>query len=85
MIHLTVMILVRDPADVPRVRDLLAEGSLTAAIYRIRFELDRYFAELGARAFYPYAEVVFRVEEPSTHYHIPLLLSPFGYSTYRGS
>ena len=68
-----------------RVRDLLREGSLTAATYRIRFALDDYFESQGTRAFYPYAEVVFRVEEPTVHYHIPLLLSPFSYSTYRGS
>ncbi len=68
-----------------RVRDLLPEGSLTAATYRIRFALDGYFESQGTRAFYPYAEVVFRVEEPTVHYHIPLLLSPFSYSTYRGS
>jgi len=68
-----------------RARELLPEGSLTAATYRIRFALDAYFEALGARAFYPYAEVVFRVDEPAVHYHIPLLLSPFGYSTYRGS
>ena len=36
-------------------------------------------------SFYPYAEVVFEIKDPSKHYHIPLLLNPFGYSTYRGS
>ncbi len=62
-------------------------GDLTRGTYRLRFELDDYFADhaLTGKAFYPYAEIAFRVEDPSQHYHVPLLLSPFGYSTYRGS
>lgn len=49
--------------------------------YRLRFHLQSY---LGDDAFYPYADVVFTVAD-ERHHHIPLLLSPFGYSTYRGS
>ena len=56
-----------------------------AGLFRLRFELNQYFESTATNAFYPYAEVVFRVEEPLEHYHVPLLLSPFGYSTYRGS
>lgn len=59
--------------------------ALLPGIYRIRFELDDYFRQLGQSAFYPFAEIVFRVENPAQHFHIPLLLSPFSYSTYRGS
>lgn len=59
--------------------------ALLPGIYRIRFELDDYFSKLGQNAFYPFAEIVFRVENPAQHFHIPLLLSPFSYSTYRGS
>ncbi|MDP2505893.1 MULTISPECIES: hydroxyisourate hydrolase [unclassified Oceanobacter] len=59
--------------------------ALVAGVYRIRFELDDYFARQSQSAFYPFAEIVFRVEDPAQHFHIPLLLSPFSYSTYRGS
>lgn len=56
--------------------------AIEAGVYRLRFDIDAY---LEHRGFYPYAEVVFKVEDPAAHYHVPLLLSPFGYSTYRGS
>jgi 5-hydroxyisourate hydrolase len=52
--------------------------------YRLRFEVARYFAARGVSSFYPYVEVTFTVEA-GERYHVPLLLSPFGYSTYRGS
>jgi 5-hydroxyisourate hydrolase len=68
-----------------RVRDLLPEGGLRAATYRIGFALDPYYAAQGTQGFYPYAQIVFRVTAPAQHHHVPLLLSPFGYSTYRGS
>lgn len=68
-----------------RVADLLSEGSLEAGTYRLTFDLDEYFREGGRDSFYPFAQVVFRVEATDEHYHVPLLLSPFGYSTYRGS
>ncbi|MEN8377046.1 MAG: hydroxyisourate hydrolase [Gemmatimonadota bacterium] len=69
-----------------RVSELLPGGrSLDAAIYRITFDTGAYFAARGIDAFYPYAAVVFRVSDPDRHHHVPLLLSPFGYSTYRGS
>ena len=66
-----------------RVKPLLAE--VHAGAYKLTFELDAYFAAQGQAAFYPQATVVFRVTQPGDHYHIPLLLSPFGYATYRGS
>ena len=63
-----------------RVRDLLpADVSLSTGTYRLNFATAAY------SSFYPSVEVSFVVEDPSQHYHIPLLLSPFGYSTYRGS
>jgi 5-hydroxyisourate hydrolase len=71
-----------------RIGDLLAPGSLRPGTYKIRFDTGRYFAALGTEAwFYPWAEIVFRVDPDSAdeHYHVPLLLNPFGYSTYRGS
>lgn len=55
-----------------------------ASVYKIRFETGSYFAAMGAASFYPCVEVHFIIENGG-HYHLPLLLSPFGYSTYRGS
>lgn len=68
-----------------RASQLLAPGSLVAGTHRIDFALEAYFASSGRKSFYPYVEIVFAVEATSEHYHVPLLLSPFGYSTYRGS
>lgn len=71
--------------DDGRVPGLLQPGELTAGVYRAIFETGAWFAEAGTQAFYPVVHVVFEVTDPSQHYHIPLLLSPYGYSTYRGS
>lgn len=68
-----------------RASQLLAPGTLVAGTHRIRFDLDAYFAQSQRAAFYPYVEIVFVVRETDEHYHVPLLLSPHGYSTYRGS
>lgn len=69
-----------------RVRALVPEGrALTPGTHRLSFDLVEYCAAQGREAFFPSVEVVFRVEEPGEHYHVPLLLSAFGYSTYRGS
>jgi len=51
----------------------------------LTFDSGGYFAARGVPAFYPEVSVVFEVREPAQHHHVPLLLSPFGYSTYRGS
>ena len=69
-----------------RVTDLLADGTVLAnGAYRLRFATADYFLALGVRGFYPEVQVVFQIEDPGGHYHVPLLLSPYGYSTYRGS
>lgn len=69
-----------------RVVDLLRDGeSLLVGIYRMSFETGIYFDAQTIRSFYPVVRVVFEVEDPDSHYHVPLLLSPYGYSTYRGS
>ena len=68
-----------------RAGGLLAPGSLERGSYRLRFEVGDYFAADGRASFYPYVEIVFAVEATDQHYHVPLLLSPYGYSTYRGS
>jgi 5-hydroxyisourate hydrolase len=68
-----------------RVPDLLAAGQLEARTYRLTFDTGAYFRAAGRPVFYPRVEVIFHVLAPSEHHHVPLLLSPFGYSTYRGS
>jgi 5-hydroxyisourate hydrolase len=68
-----------------RCKTLLGEHSLVAADYKLHFRVGAYFDDLRLPALYPYVEIVFRVAEPSQHYHIPLLLTANGYTTYRGS
>jgi 5-hydroxyisourate hydrolase len=67
-----------------RVSDLGPE-SVAAGSYRISFDTGSYFASCGQETFYPRVTVDFEVADESSHYHVPLLLSPFAYSTYRGS
>jgi 5-hydroxyisourate hydrolase len=69
-----------------RLRSLTSEDdALEAGTYRLRFDTAAYFAESGTPTFYPYVEIAFTVPEGGQHFHVPLLLNPFGYSTYRGS
>jgi 5-hydroxyisourate hydrolase len=69
-----------------RLRDLLPGGPLPGAgVYRLTFDTAAYFSSQGAEGFYPSVAVTFVVADAAQHYHVPLLLSPFGYSTYRGS
>ena len=68
-----------------RVRDFLAGAPLETGRYLLTFATGDYFRARGTRGFYPEVPVVFEVGDPAQHYHVPLLLSPFGYSTYRGS
>ncbi len=68
-----------------RIGDLLPEGALRRGTYRLTFETARYFRARRVRSFYPSVAVLFEIREPRQHHHVPLLLSPFGYSTYRGS
>jgi 5-hydroxyisourate hydrolase len=68
-----------------RLRHLLAPGSLVNGTYRLSFETRAYFKSRKLEGFYPEISIVFQVRNAKEHYHIPLLLSPFGYSTYRGS
>ena len=68
-----------------RISDLLEPGSLESGTYRMTFDVGPYQQRSGAKGFYPEVAVVFEIVETGEHYHIPLLLSPFGYSTYRGS
>jgi 5-hydroxyisourate hydrolase len=69
-----------------RVRELLpADFQLVAGTYRLRFDTQAYFSAQSTEGFYPEVRVVFTVRDPTQHHHVPLLLSPYGYSTYRGS
>ena len=68
-----------------RASGFLTWQQIQPMIYRMRFGIQDYFGAKNIETFYPYAEVVFEIKDPTAHYHIPLLLSPFGYSTYRGS
>jgi 5-hydroxyisourate hydrolase len=67
-----------------RISDL-GPDDLAPGTYRIVFGTGAYFARDGRRAFYPEVTVTFLVEAGGGHYHVPLTLSPFAYSTYRGS
>jgi len=71
--------------DDGRAGDLLAEGTLQVGVHRLTFDVGEYFAAQRVEYFYPQVTVDFVVSDLSRHYHVPLLLSPFGYSTYRGS
>lgn len=68
-----------------RLRTLLPPGAPPPGCYRLTFDTDSYFRSQGIAAFYPEVSVVFLVAPGEAHYHVPLLLSPYGYSTYRGS
>jgi 5-hydroxyisourate hydrolase len=69
-----------------RLRDLLpADFAVRAGAYRLTFDVGTYFAARGVEGFYTEAVVSFVVRDAGAHYHVPLLLSPYGYSTYRGS
>lgn len=69
-----------------RVGNLMPSGAaLSPGIYRLVFDTGRYFEAQGIRAFYPYVMIAFQTAPGERHYHVPLLLGPFGYTTYRGS
>ena len=62
-----------------------ANDALRPGVYRLTFDTQRYFDALDVETFYPEVIVVFETISGEAHYHVPLLLSPFGYTTYRGS
>jgi 5-hydroxyisourate hydrolase len=69
-----------------RCGQLLRDGEkLPAGIYRLTFDTASYYAAQGVDGLYPIVQVTFSVRDGETHFHIPLLLSPYGYTTYRGS
>lgn len=69
-----------------RVKNLLsAETAIQPGVYRLTFETGKYFAAQGGESFYPQVTVIFLISNAAQHYHVPLLLSPYGFTTYRGS
>jgi 5-hydroxyisourate hydrolase len=69
-----------------RIGDLLpTDAPLLVGIYRLTFDTRTYFQQQNVPTFYPYIPIVFAIQQAEQHYHVPLLLNPFGYTTYRGS
>lgn len=63
----------------------LGPDSLGSGTYRLGFDTGAYYAAAGIETFFPEVRLTFAVSQTQSHYHVPLLLSPFAYSTYRGS
>ena len=61
------------------------QTEFTPGIYQLRFHTKKYLLEHHHKGFYPYVDIHFELEENGGHYHVPLLISPFGFSSYRGS
>lgn len=70
--------------DDGRIGDLGPE-TLPSGTYRITFDTGTYFARTNTQTFYPEVTITFVIDENEKHYHVPILLSPFAFSTYRGS
>jgi 5-hydroxyisourate hydrolase len=69
-----------------RIQNLLpSDVEFSAGDYRLTFETGRYFHMRNIACFFPTVTIAFLIADPRQHYHVPLLLSPFGYSTYRGT
>jgi 5-hydroxyisourate hydrolase len=69
-----------------RIPDLVSKSEkFGPGVYRLNFDTGAYFRSREEETFYPYVTIVFRVSDAAQHYHVPLLLNRYGYSTYRGS
>lgn len=68
-----------------RIENLCATGELEAGVYCLQFATGEYYAGNGATVFYPHVDVVFNLDGNRPNCHIPLVFSPFGYSTYMGA
>merc|ERR1711951_20990 len=71
--------------DDGRASNFLSWDDFKPGTYKMHFATGEYFKQQKVETFYPYAEVVFEIKDSDAHYHVALLLNPFGYSTYRGS
>lgn len=67
-----------------RIGDFLKSDKSNVGIYRLTYLVSDYFKKNNTESFYPFIEVVFEIKD-GAHYHVPITLSPFGYSTYRGN
>lgn len=67
-----------------RINDFLPYTKDNRGIYKLTYHVGPYFENQGQSSFYPFIEVVFQIQDEN-HYHVPITLSPFGYSTYRGN
>ncbi|XP_074660479.1 5-hydroxyisourate hydrolase-like [Tubulanus polymorphus] len=69
-----------------RLPNLITDpGTFVKGTYKLYFDTASYFKQQNITGFYPYVDIVFEITSPGEHYHVPLLLNPYGYSTYRGS
>ncbi len=68
-----------------RVAEWDTDFTVSAGRYRLEFDVEPWFNARGERSFYEDVHISFHIDDADEHYHVPLLLSPFGYSTYRGS
>ncbi|KAF5925883.1 hypothetical protein HPG69_002334 [Diceros bicornis minor] len=68
-----------------RCPGLLPPGQMKAGTYKLSFDTEGYWKKRGQESFYPYVEVVFTITDETHKFHVPLLLSPWSYTTYRGS
>ncbi|UPZ37933.1 hydroxyisourate hydrolase [Sphingobacterium sp. PCS056] len=67
-----------------RIKDFLEQKNAAKGVYKLTFLVADYFKSKQVTSFYPFIEVVFEIKD-NKHYHVPITLSPFGYSTYRGN
>ncbi|XP_054276003.1 probable 5-hydroxyisourate hydrolase R09H10.3 isoform X1 [Macrosteles quadrilineatus] len=68
-----------------RCNEFISKEEFKPGRFKLHYDVDRYFELQKQDYFFPFVEIVFDVRSPLEHYHVPLILSPFGYSTYRGS
>ncbi|XP_012711774.2 5-hydroxyisourate hydrolase [Fundulus heteroclitus] len=68
-----------------RCPGLITQEQFKPGVYKLHFETGQYWTSMGQTSFYPYVEIVFTITDTDQKYHVPLLLSRFSYSTYRGS
>ncbi|KAK2161725.1 hypothetical protein NP493_1562g00019, partial [Ridgeia piscesae] len=68
-----------------RFSDIISRSEFVSGRYKLTFYTDAYFRQINVTGFSPNVDVVFEISDPGVHYHVPLLLNPFGYSTYIGS
>ncbi|CAL8131868.1 unnamed protein product [Orchesella dallaii] len=68
-----------------RVGNMISSEEFSSSRYKLTFETLSYYDSRGEKTFYPYIEVIFEIETPEEHFHVPILLSAYRFSTYRGS